>query len=129
MVKRLVLISIALFWSALACSLFNKPSTQSERNPLLEGKFDVYGTNPNGRDYFGFAEIVYSEGKYVITWEIAGETIIGEGSWENEQFTVVYDGGEAIYTMDEFGTLTGTWHVRGITDPGSETLAPMTLPP
>lgn len=129
MYKRISLISITFFWLALACTGISNLSIQKERNPLLEGEFDVYGVNPDGRAYSGIAEIVYNGGKYVVTWEIAGETIIGEGRWENEQFTVLYDGGEAIYTLDEFGTLTGTWLLEGNAEPGSETLAPMTLPP
>ena len=72
---------------------------------------------------------MYSGGRYVVTWEIAGESIIGEGRWENGQFTVVYDGGEAVYTLNEFGRLTGTWLLEGSSEPGSETLAPMTLHP
>ena len=129
MFKRFFLIAIAFFWLALACSSINNLSTQGERNSLLEGEFDVYGVNPDGSAYFGSAEIVYRGGKYIVTWQIAGESIIGEGRWENEQFTVVYDGGRAFYTLNEFGTLTGTWLLDGNPEPGSETLAPMTLPP
>jgi hypothetical protein len=129
MYKRISLISITFFWLALACTSISNLSVQEERNPLLEGEFDVTGVNPDGRAYFGLAEIVYSRGNYVVTWEISGETIMGAGVWENEQFTVVYDGGQAIYSLDEFGNLTGTWFLEGETETGSETLAPRTLTP
>jgi hypothetical protein len=129
MYKRFFLILIAFFWLALACNSISNLAVQEELNPLLEGEFDVTGVNPDGRPYFGIAEIVFRGGKYVVTWEISGETIIGSGKWENDRFTVLYDGGEAIYTLDAYGTLTGTWYLDGETEPGSEILAPMTLPP
>lgn len=129
MYKRIFLISIAFIWLSLACNTISNLSIQSEQNPMLEGEFDVTGANPDGSVYFGLAEIVYSRGKYVITWEISGDTIVGTGKWENDQFTVVYDGGHAVYSLNEFGTLTGTWFLEGDTKPGSETLAPRTLTP
>lgn len=130
MYKRLALIGIVCLCLALACNTLSNFSVQGERNALLEGQYDVYGTNPDGSQYFGFAEIVYDGGKYVVTWEISSETMRGTGRWENDEFTVVYAGGKAVYTLNEYGTLTGTWYLNGDPDsPGTETLAPMTLPP
>ncbi|MFN2199105.1 MAG: hypothetical protein ACK2UW_23510 [Anaerolineales bacterium] len=127
--KRIVLLWIGFIGLALACNTISNLPSQGERNAKLEGEFDVYGVNPDGSQYMGSAEIVYERGNYVITWEIAGDTVIGSGKWENNEFTVVYDGGRAVYTLNEFGTLTGTWFLEGDSRPGTETLAPMTLPP
>jgi hypothetical protein len=56
--KIIIFITITFLWLALACSRLSDLAVQSEQNPLLEGECDVYGTNPDGRAYFGNAQIV-----------------------------------------------------------------------
>lgn len=77
----------------------------------ISGKYKVSGTNPNGSSYGGSVTISESNGEYLFTWTVAGQTFTGTGTLEGTTLTV--DWGEAepvIYEVKNGGRLLeGTW--------------------
>ncbi|WP_020198262.1 hypothetical protein, partial [Leptospira interrogans] len=54
----------------------------------ISGKYKVSGTNPNGSSYNGSVTISQSNGEYLFTWTVAGQTFTGTGTLEGTTLTV-----------------------------------------
>jgi hypothetical protein len=96
----------------------------------LSGRYSAVGTNFDGTAYRGRAEIIrYGDG-YQIEWIFGEGGQTGTGTLDGNTFTVRWQAldnssqGDAVYTLQPNGTLTGTWTIDGATGQGTETLAP-----
>jgi hypothetical protein len=77
---------------------------------VIEGEYDVYGTNPGGTLYGGTVTIEKSGNAYNFNWSV-GESYSGTGSLQGNTLTVEWgDDYPVIYTVKEGGRLLiGTW--------------------
>ncbi|PJZ59324.1 fibronectin-binding protein [Leptospira barantonii] len=77
----------------------------------ISGKYRVAGTNPDGSAYGGSVTITQSNGEYLFTWTVAGQTFTGTGTLDGSTLTV--DWGQAdpvVYEVKNGGRLLeGTW--------------------
>ncbi|ASV12733.1 MULTISPECIES: LIC10280 family protein [Leptospira] len=86
--------------------------TSPTTSPLsIGGKYKVAGTNPNGSPYNGSVTITESNGEYLFTWNVAGQTFTGTGTLEGSTLTVDWGQPEpVIYEVKSGGKLLeGTW--------------------
>ena len=91
----------------------------------LEGNYTLEGTKPNGARYSGTAGITQSDGRYSVTWKIAGQTYTGTGTLFGTTLTINRKGhgavdGVVVYRMGANGKLNGIWG----SGKGQETLKP-----
>ena len=91
----------------------------------LEGNYTLEGIKPNGTKYSGTAGIAQSEGRYFVTWKIAGQTFTGAGTLLGKTLTVnrkanAAVNGVVVYRMGANGMLNGIWG----SGKGQETLKP-----
>jgi len=92
----------------------------------LEGNYTLEGTKPNGARYSGTAGITQSDGRYSVTWKIAGQTYTGTGTLFGTTLTINRKGhgavdGVVVYRMGANGKLNGIWG----SGKGQETLKPV----
>ena len=105
------------------------PATQAPELPDLSGTYAVNGTNQQGQNYQGTAEIKRSKlNNYTITWEIGSQQQAGSGVFDGTTFAVNWemgsDKGTVTYTYQPDGSLKGTWTQDGVSGTGTETLTP-----
>jgi hypothetical protein len=124
-----------LFWpfTVLALALYAlmaSPLIAAEAQDLA-GNYRVKGTDPEGNNYEGTAEITFKAGKTVeITWTIGNRRSIGLGRLDGNTLTVEYQGavadrgGKAVYQVRPAGRLVGEWTRRRGPKKGTETLIP-----
>lgn len=95
------------------------------------GSYSVTGTNINGTEYEGTAEItVISNSTCAISWTTgSGSASEGICMLLDSAFAAGYvlDGqvGLIIYQVDDEGVLDGVWTIAGQDGAGTETLTPM----
>ncbi len=92
----------------------------------LEGNYTLEGTKPNGTKYNGTAGIAQSDGRYSVTWKIAGHTFTGTGTLLGKTLTVnrkanAAVNGIVVYRIGANGMLNGIWG----SGKGQETLKPV----
>ena len=95
------------------------------------GKYKVAGTNFDGSNYSGDAEItITSETTCAIEWHTGQNSAsIGICMRNDDSFAAAYkmkDGsvGLIIYKMDDDGTMDGIWTLSGQNGAGTEVLTP-----
>lgn len=117
-----VLIGALSFGTAIAAAGPAAHIALAQSAVVLDGTYDVHGTNRNGSKYTGTAVVGVNVGKVSIVWLITGgQTYKGKGTLKNGRMVVDFGSRyPVIYTVGENGVLHGTW------DKGraSETLIP-----
>lgn len=95
----------------------------------IGGLYDVAGTNIDGSDYTGTAEItLLSETTCAIFWTTGNTTSDGICMRNGTAFSAAHVQGDAlgllIYEVMEDGSMEGIWTVAGVDGVGTETLTP-----
>jgi len=113
--------------AAVAVCVF--PLTAFAGGGDVGGKYTVKGTNLDGSQYGGEAEIkVISSTTCEINWTTGSTTSTGICMRNDESFAAGYVMGDAvglvIYKMKDDGTLEGLWTVSGKDGVGTEVLTP-----
>lgn len=94
-----------------------------------DGLYDVTGTNLDGTDYTGVAQI-RSVGltSFNIVWRISDSLVEGVGMASGRTIAVAYGmaqrPGMGIYTLNPDGSLDGEWTIIGAPAIGRERLVP-----
>lgn len=89
----------------------------------LEGKYDVNGKNPDGKDYKGTLEVRKDGEGYAFIWT-AGNTFEGFGIKTGDKVAVGFGGKQCAFVSYEVksdGTLDGKWGGQGSKSFGTET--------
>jgi hypothetical protein len=94
------------------------------------GKYAVHGTNPNGSEYSGEAEITLtSDTTCEISWTTGATTSDGICMRNDDSFAAAYKLGDEvgliIYKVLPDGSLSGLWTLAGQSGNGTETLLPV----
>ena len=95
----------------------------------IGGTYDVAGTNLNGSEYTGTAEITsLSETTCSIDWNTGETTSSGVCMRNGIAFAAAHVQGDIlgllIYEIQEDGSMVGYWTVAGMDGAGTETLTP-----
>ncbi len=95
----------------------------------IGGVYDVVGTNFNGSQYTGTAEIrLTSQTTCVIRWITGGSTSEGICMRNNDAFAAAYKLGNAVglivYKTNPDGSMQGLWTIAGQDGNGTEILTP-----
>ena len=88
----------------------------------LEGRYEVTGTNPGGKEYTGTLDVSRSGAGYAFKWN-AGETFTGFGIRSGDDIAVGFGGNKCsfvAYDIGPDGTLDGKWGGPGSTTVGTE---------
>jgi len=88
----------------------------------LEGKYDITGTNTDGKDYKGSLEVKKSGDGYTFLWN-AGESFEGFGIKTGDKVAVGFGGRQCAfvsYDAKPDGTLDGKWGGQGSKSFGTE---------
>lgn len=114
-----------LLASALLGAFFAAPAAAQS----IGGAYDVVGTNFNGSEYRGTAEIVLtSKTTCVIRWVTGGATSEGICMRNNDSFAAAYklgnDVGLVVYKLQADGSMQGLWTIAGQEGNGTEVLTP-----
>jgi hypothetical protein len=111
----LIAAALAVAWSATA-------SAQS-----VGGRYEVRGTNPNGSNYSGTADISPNGNICRISWHVGSEWR-GICMVSGNRFAASYHSGDTagllIYRINGDGSLAGEW-TTGAGSTGTETLIPV----
>lgn|SRR5574341_1710283 len=120
-----VLAAAILVLASLACGGATAPVEGVD----IAGDYSVSGVNLDGESYSGEATITSEGGNdYTIEWRIGADSYSGSltvagsaasGTWETGDGT-----GTVSYTIEDDGTLAGTWTLGGVEGVGTETLTP-----
>lgn len=88
------------------------PEAQSPK--VVEGTYDVRGTNPDGSRYRGEAYLSRIGESWRFEWLIAGQTFVGVGEFVGEQLSIEWgDSNPVIYDIPKSGVLDGRWGTGG----------------
>jgi hypothetical protein len=121
---RSILFSLAF----VAMLLLPGSDRASADSMTLASRYDVSGTNPDGSQYKGKADVeVISKTTFTIKWMIGGSIYEGFGMRMNDTLAATYtingEPGLVIYRVDGNG-LDGLWAIRGHNRNGTEHLTP-----
>ena len=113
----------------LATALFATVLAAPAAAQSIGGVYDVVGTNFNGSQYSGTAEIVLtSQTTCVIRWVTGGSTSEGICMRNNDAFAAAYklgnDVGLVVYKVNPDGSMQGLWTIAGQEGNGTEILTP-----
>jgi hypothetical protein len=90
------------------------------------GSYTVRGTNPNGQQYSGTAEITPSGSACRITWHTGSTSSSGICMLANKAFAASYilqgKQGLVIYELQPNGSLKGWWTIADSSGVGTEAL-------
>jgi hypothetical protein len=94
-----------------------------------EGLYDVSGTNLDGTDYTGVAQIrSLGLNSFNILWRISDQIVEGVGMASGRTVAVAYGlsqrPGMGIYTLNTDGSIEGEWTIIGAPAIGRERLVP-----
>ena len=108
---------------------FGLLAAQSAAAQSIGGKYNVEGTNLDGSQYKGTAEITLtSDTTCVIEWVTGNTTSQGICSRNDNAFAAAYVLGDAfglvVYKVLDDGSLDGLWTVAGQDGNGTEKLKP-----
>jgi len=114
---------------ALMC-LFGVSARAAEEKKIV-GNYAVKGTNPDGKEYKGTAEITKDGDAYYVKWTIGKESHVGVGILDGDKLSVCWLVGEGgsglgivVYKVNKDGKLVGKWVAMGRKDLLEETLTP-----
>ncbi|MCA8909190.1 MAG: hypothetical protein KDA49_07435 [Rhodospirillaceae bacterium] len=105
-----------LFALLAALTVFAAPASAEDLS--IAGRYTLMGTNPNGSQYSGTAEIVaVGPGQVQIIQTVGGQTWAGQGGWTGDDLQIVYPDFNvmAVYGLNPDGSLEGNWGERGST--------------
>ena len=81
---------------------------------VVEGTYDVRGTNPDGSRYRGVAYLSRIGDSWRFEWLIAGQTFVGVGEFVGEQLSIEWgDSNPVVYDIPKPGVLDGRWGTGG----------------
>ncbi|MCP4082137.1 MAG: caspase family protein [Planctomycetaceae bacterium] len=89
--------------------------TTKKTPPLVvEGTYEVRGTNPDGGRYRGEAYLSRIGDSWRFEWLIAGQTFVGIGEFINGKLSIEWgDSNPVVYEIPESGVLDGRWGANG----------------
>jgi len=95
----------------------------------LASSYKAVGKNGDGSDYTGTVSVkVISDTTFSIEWKIGGSVTKGFGMRMNDTLSATYmlngQPGLIIYKVQNDGSMSGIWAIRGLSGNGSETLTP-----
>lgn len=97
----------------LLCFFTFAPLLADPPDNLLGPRYAVDGTNPDGSKYRGTVTVRYEQksDRYRVTWTVGNDTIQGNGRLSQHEgaFEVTYNGGIAVYALQERGIWDGIW--------------------
>jgi hypothetical protein len=113
----------------LAAALLGTALATPAAAQSIGGVYDVLGTNFDGSQYRGTAEIVLtSQTTCVIRWVTGGSTSEGICMRNNDAFAAAYklgnDVGLVVYKVNPDGSMQGLWTIAGQEGNGTEVLTP-----
>ncbi len=88
----------------------------------LDGKYDITGTSPDGKDYKGTLEVKQDGEGYTFAWK-TGNNLEGFGVKTGDKVAVGFGGKQCAFVSYEVkpdGTLDGKWGGRGAKSFGTE---------
>lgn len=100
---------------ALLVALTVCAAPASAQDLSIAGRYALTGTNPDGSQYSGTAEIVaVGPGQVQITQVVGGQTWSGQGGWTGDDLRIVYPAYDviAVYGLNADGSLEGNWGDR-----------------
>ncbi|HEV7264657.1 MAG TPA: hypothetical protein VGN83_07055 [Falsiroseomonas sp.] len=94
-----------------------------------DGLYDVTGTNLDGTEYTGIAQIrAVGMNSFLIRWRTGNEVVDGMGMASGRTVAVTYGAaqrpGIGIYTINPDGSMDGEWTIVGAPTLGRERLVP-----
>jgi len=113
---------------ALAFVLFGAPALAQR-----DGLYDVTGTNLDGTDYTGLAQIrAVGLNSFNILWRVGDQIVEGVGMASGRTIAVAYGmaqrPGMGVYTLHPDGSMDGDWTIIGSPSIGRERLVPRPSP-
>jgi hypothetical protein len=98
-----------------------------------DGLYDVAGTNLDGTEYTGLAQIrAVGLNSFNIVWRLGNQLVEGVGMASGRTIAVTYGQaqrpGMGIYTLNPDGTLEGEWTIIGAPAIGRERMTPREAP-
>ncbi len=89
-------------------------TTKTVNHLVVEGTYDVRGTNPTGGRYRGEAYLSRIGDSWRFEWLIAGQTFVGIGEFVNGKLSIEWgDSNPVVYDILETGVLDGRWGAGG----------------
>lgn len=87
---------------------------------VLDGLYQVTGTNPAGPAYSGTVAVSRNGETYIVEWKIGAQTFRGTGIVTGKTLSVGYNGGIAVFTIETPKRVEGRWAPQGGTRMGRE---------
>ena len=101
-------------WIVIAIAALVPLSASAKQDYDFAGAYEVYGHNPDGEStYSGEVSIAWSGETYHVEWYIGDQLFIGTGIGLGDVLSVGYDGGTAVYQLQEDRSLYGFWSPFG----------------
>jgi hypothetical protein len=99
-----------------------------------DGIYDVRGTNLDGTEYTGLAQIrALGVSSFAIIWRLGDQVVQGVGIASGRTVSVAYGlsqrPGMGIYTLNPDGSMEGEWTIIGAPSTGRERLTPRPADP
>ncbi len=120
--------SVSRLSIALIAMLLLAPLASAETLRLLSS-YKAVGKNPDGSPYTGAVAVkIISDTTFAIEWRIGDSVTRGFGMRMNDTLSATYllngQPGLVMYKVQDDGSLSGIWAIRGQSGNGSETLRP-----
>jgi hypothetical protein len=118
---RLIRLALTIGIALIASTSGKAHESTAAQAPVVEGTYDVTGTNPDGSRYSGTCRITrIGQHRYQFAWSV-GASYRGIGTLVGTTLTVEWGSDSpAVYQVRSDGVLVGTW-AKGT---GTETLIP-----
>lgn len=122
-----IFLLIFTFAIVLSLSISSQATDGLDIASNLAGQYKLEGTNPNGGQYQGTAEITENGETYQIRWKIGpNETYKGIGILQEDVLAVSFESGQVsgvvVYQIQEKPKLVGQWALMGDRKIQAETL-------
>ena len=116
-------------WLAVVMALFLLTISANAEPLLLAASYKAVGKNGDGSSYTGTVAIkIISDTTFSIEWKIGNSVTKGFGMRMNDTISATYmlngEPGLIIYKVQDDGSLSGIWAIRGVSGNGAETLTP-----
>jgi hypothetical protein len=107
---RLIGLALAIGIALIASTSGKAHESTAAQAPVVEGTYDVAGTNPDGSMYSGTCRIIrIGQHRYQFAWSV-GATYRGIGTLAGTTLTVEWGSDSpAVYQVRSDGVLVGTW--------------------
>lgn len=116
-------------WLAVAGAFFFLVLSAHADTLKLASSYKAAGKNPDGSAYTATVTVkIISDTTFSIEWKMDGSVTKGFGMRMNDTLSATYmlegQPGLIIYKVNDDGTMSGIWAIKGQPGNGSETLTP-----